>query len=234
MIKILEILYKYYIMSFNKEMLSLTNMMSNLLLRDPTIIQKVFRGYLARKCVHTISSKYQTKIWRQRYISNNQKDSSSEKYQRRFVEKITGNTCPKCIDRINLENYEIIPIANPMTKNKTPVPNGFEYTEDFDGKQIKNDEIYYYNLKFITEGGGAQTRSLREVYHFVKCQIENIKKRIGNGDLNNIYFVNILDGDLSHFKKVHFDYLLNKVNDKNIRDKIFVGDMHEFNHWFNK
>jgi len=221
-------------MSLNKEMLSLINMMENLIIKDPIIIQKVFRGYLSRRYVHTISSKYQTKQWRQRYISGTQKDSSSEKYQRKFVEKITGNTCPKCIDRINLENFKIVPISNPMTKNKTPVPDGFEYTEDFDGKQVKNDEIFYYNLKFITEGGGAQTRSLREVYHFVKLQIENIKKRIGDGEPNNIYFVNILDGDVSNFRQIHFDYLLDKVDNKNIRDKIFVGDMNKFSHWFNK
>ena len=31
-----------------------------------------------------------------------------------------------------------------------------------------------------------------------------------------IYFVNILDGDVSNFRQVHFNYLLDKVDNKNI------------------
>ena len=215
-------------MSLNKEMLSLTNMMSNLLVRDPTIIQKVFRGYLARKNINTISSKYQSKEWRQRYISGNQKDSSSEKYQRRFVEKITGNTCPKCIDRINHENYEIIPIANPMTKNKTPVPNGFEYTEDFDGKQIYTDRDLYYNFKMCIGSGGGQTRTLREVAHFIEYQLKyNLKHKY-----NIKYFVNILDGDIcyKHYKK--YFYILNKEKYKHVKKFVYIGDTYGFIDWF--
>ncbi len=41
------------------------------------------------------------------------------------------------------------------------VMNGLK---NFDGKIIKNNNIYYFNLKFICDTGGSQTRTLREIY----------------------------------------------------------------------
>ena len=74
---------------------------------------------------------------------------------------------------INLKT-DIIRISNSIDilNNK----NGFEFTEDFDGKVImkthnKINITIYFNLKFCCDAGGAQTRTLREVYHFIKCQI---------------------------------------------------------------
>ena len=105
--------------------------------------------------------------------------------------------------------------------------NGFEYTKDIDGYQLINNKKLYYNLKFVCDKGGAQTRSLREVYHLIKCQLEFLL-------LNNfdIYFINILDGDES-FRNMHkFNYLLSQNKYNNIKKNIFIGDMYQFNSWF--
>ena len=47
---------------------------------------------------------------------------------------------------------------------------------NFDAIAKKDNSIFYFNLKFICGAGGAQTRSLREVYHFIRCQISHIQK----------------------------------------------------------
>ena len=65
-----------------------------------------------------------------------------------------------------------------------------DYTEDFDGVQTVNNKKIYINLKCIVGKGGAQTRSLREVYWFIDGQLNVLKNT--NDD---VYFVNILDGD---------------------------------------
>ena len=46
----------------------------------------------------------------------------------------------KTDDRINIESNEIINKKNPMINN-----DGYEWTENFDGKIIKNNNIYYFN-----------------------------------------------------------------------------------------
>jgi len=98
--------------------------------------------------------------------------------------------------------------------------NGYEFTKNFDGKITINNKIYYFNLKFVCDNGGAQNRTLREVYHFIKTQIKYL---INNND-NNIYFINILDGDTCYNNQNKFNYLfLNKKI-----ENIFVGDIYTF------
>jgi hypothetical protein len=102
--------------------------------------------------------------------------------------------------------------------------NGYEWSENFDGKLIKNNNIYYFNLKFVCDSGGAQTRSLREVYHFIKYQITYLIKF----NKINIYFINILDGDTSYINMNKFKYLINKDEYKNIAKYIFIGSLYDF------
>jgi hypothetical protein len=45
--------------------------------------------------------------------------------------------------------------------------DGYEYSENFDGLILKNNNKFYFNLKFVCGNGGAQTRTLREIYHFI-------------------------------------------------------------------
>jgi len=181
-------------------------------------IQSYARRYLQRaKITPSIN---QTKNWRKSQIwYDTGKKNECEKYQRALVETITNKKCSKTSDRINTENYNIINESRPLTRD-----DGFYWTEDFDGKQ----DNLYYNFKMVVEPGGAQTRSLREVAHFVIAQLE-----YNLCHLDNIfYFVNILDGDESYKKYQQFYYILNKKKYKYVKNFIYVGDMFGFIDWY--
>ena len=135
----------------------------------------------------------------------------------------------KTNDIINIELNNVINSKNPMVNN-----DSYECCKSFDGKIIINNRnffIYYYNLKFVCGLGGAQTRTLREVYHFIKYQIEFlIENELKNYKISKIYFINILDGDTCYNNMKKFYYLLNKdkYKDKNISDYIFIGSLHNY------
>lgn len=119
-------------------------------------------------------------------------------------------------------------LSNPLTR-----PDGFDWTEDFDGKQelVGKDGTahdLFYNFKMVCDAGGAQTRSLREVHSFIEAQMQVLL--VGNHP--NAYFINILDGDQSHLRKEQFNHLVQLPEYSNVREKIFVDDMCAFNDWF--
>ena len=173
-------------------------------------------------------SRYQTKNWRKNQDwYNTGKKNECELYQRKLIETITNKKCEKTNLRINMENYSLKKHIYPLTQE-----NGFEWTEDFDGIQEKNNKILYYNLKMVCDNGGSQTRTLREVYHFVKCQLEYLLKHKKKS--SNKYFINILDGDQSYKRKQNFKYLTNLKRYKLICNKIFVGDIKSFDKWYNQ
>ena len=184
------------------------------------IIEKYARKYIVEKFILIPSSFYQTKIWRKaRKWYNNGKSNECEKYQTELIEKITGTILMKTYHRIYMKTYEIINIIHPMKQS-----DGYEYTENFDGLLIKNRNNYYFNLKFICDKGGAQTRSLKEVYHFIRCQMEYLIKF----NTNNTYFINILDGDTSYNVMEQFLYLLNKEQYKKVKNYVFIGSLYDF------
>lgn len=165
------------------------------------IIQKYFRRYNVKKYIVIPHSYFQTKIWRKNRIwYGNGKKNECEKYQINLIEKICKNKLMKTFERFDINTYEIKNIKNPNT-----FINGYEITENFDGKIVLNNIVYYFNLKFICDSGGSQTRSLREVFYFIKYQLENLLS-------NNIIkiFINILDGDTCFENIDKFYYLLNK------------------------
>lgn len=165
-------------------------------------------------------AQYQTKEWRKNAIwYKNGKYNECEKYQINIIEKLLKLKLNKTYRRINTETSEII-------ENKNPVKNhdGYEWTENFDGIVEKNDKIYYFNLKFVCDKGGSQTRTLREVYYFIKYQLEHLIKF----NTKNIYFINILDGDTSYNNMNKFNYLKNKEIYKKVKKYIFIGDLHAF------
>lgn len=183
------------------------------------IIQKYIRKFLMTKKLLIPSSYYQTKQWRQSRIwYKNGKSNECEKYQVMMIEKIISLKLNKTNDRINMDTFKIITNKNPMIYE-----NGFEFTENFDGFIKKNNINYYFNLKFVCDQGGAQTRTLREVYHFIHCQLEYLL-------LNkiNTYFINILDGNTCYQHLDKFKYLLNKKKFINICKFIFIGDLHQY------
>ena len=180
-------------------------------------IQSIVRMHLINKLILIPSSKYQTKNWRklQQWYSTG-KSNECEKYQIQLIEQISHQRLAKTPIRINMLDNKFVNIRNPLQHI-----NGFEYTENFDGIQKINDCTLYYNLKFVCDIGGAQTRSLREVYHFIKAQrtiVLNSTKK---------YFINILDGDTSH---KHMDKYLNLFTDipTDIKKYLFIGDMAQF------
>lgn len=173
-----------------------------------------------------ISSKYQTKNWRKKQEwYKGGKHTECENYQIEIIKKITKLEIIKTKIRINMESYDLEHETSPLKKL-----NGFEYTENFDGI-IKNKDLkIFFNLKFICDQGGAQNRSLREVYIFVKAQLNFLK----NNNNSKTYFVNILDGDtcFNHIDK--FDYLIKNNKDQDIIKYIFVGDMNLFQDFWKK
>jgi hypothetical protein len=185
-------------------------------------IQKYVRGYLTRKHILIPSSFYQTKDWRKnRKWYKNGKSNECEKYQINLIEKMIVIKLMKTDDRINMETNEIISKKNPMINN-----DGYEWSENFDGLLIKNNNNnkYYFNLKFVCDSGGAQTRTLREVYHFIKYQMEYLIKF----NMNNIYFINILDGDTSYNNMDKFKFLINKEKYKHVIKYVFIGSLYDF------
>jgi len=170
-------------------------------------------------------SKNQTKKWRtnQSWYENS-KDGSCEKYQIDLVEKITSKQVEKSKSlRIDKEKLEIVKLTRPYTQE-----NGYEYTEDFDGKQSIGKITFYYNFKMICDSGGAQTRSLKDVYEFIKFQLLFLEKE----NKKDIFFINILDGDSAYKNRDKYQFLLKKY--PNSISHVFVGDMHDFQSWFKK
>ena len=123
-----------------------------------------------------------------------------EEYQVKCIVDGTGIPCNKTQTRINWIKNEMIEIAQPM-KNK----DGFDYTENFDGKQIFPDgNVVWINLKSVVGKGGSQTRTLRdECYRFVYSQF----KYLLNCEQKNNFFANIFDGDEAAAKMKMFHYL---------------------------
>lgn len=171
-------------------------------------------------------SKSQTKEWRNSQMwYDNGKRNECELYQRRMIELITGKSCPKTNERINTEINDIIVETQPMKRD-----DAFDWTEDFDGKQIESPYRIFYNLKMVIGNGGAQTRTLREVAHFIKAQLEYNLSHIDN----LAYFVNILDGDQSFKLYKKYKIILNKEKYKYVKNFVYIGDTHGFIDWFNQ
>lgn len=143
-------------------------------------------------------------------------------YQRQQVIKGTGNNCVKTNSRINFRENTIEDIVQPNRKI-----NGFDYSENFDGKQIINNNIIYINFKCVVGKGGSQTRSLREVYWFIEGQLKVLHK------INNIYFANILDGDEAHNCLTKFNYLLALPEYNRVVCNVYVGDLKNYFEWVN-
>jgi len=189
-----------------------------------TQINQAITNYI-KNSSSIVSSETQTKLWRQGctwYDSG--KRNECELFQRAYVEDITGQVCNKSDYRLNI-------LSNAMVEKKYPMKSidGFEWTEDFDGFIPYKNNSFYFNFKMICDAGGVQTRSLREVYHFVSIQLNYLNNHLRDEPNKNMpYFVNILDGDTSFKHMNKFQYLLNKEQYANIRKNVFIGDMAQF------
>ena len=184
-------------------------------------------------------------------VSGGAGSKKPEEYQRQKIIDGTGFACHKTNDRINLRTHTLNNICRPNIKN-----DGFDYSENFDGLQIinntnnntknknnkKNTKIYI-NFKCISGKGGSQTRSLREVYWFVEGQLRFLQSNESNqfnqsndsnesNNKNEIYFANILDGDEANASMSKFEYIISLPEFKNIKRKIYIGDLKGYFNWF--
>lgn len=177
--------------------------------------------------LNIVCSSIQNKKWRKSCLwYKGGKRNECEKYQLTTLLKITKEPIKTKTDlRFNILTYSFDKVKNPNTKD-----NGFEYTEDIDGIQKIGDYTLYYNLKMICNKGGAQTRTLREVYHFIRCQLEYLLIRTCDLDNNCItsYFVNILDGDESFRNINKFKNLINKERYNKIKKYVYIGDLKQY------
>jgi hypothetical protein len=166
-------------------------------------------------------SSLQTKEWRKSqnwYI--NGKKNECEIFQINLLENILKEymgfsiKINKSDKRINLFKHNISCIKNPLLNE-----DGFEWSENFDGEILLNNTLYLFNLKFICDNGGAQNRSLREVYHFAYNQ-QKIKKYTTETHNLDIIYINILDGN----------FCFNHINKfkKFTQSNIFIGDTFTF------
>lgn len=146
-----------------------------------------------------------------------------EKFQREMIVLGTGHSCNKTNTRINWRNNEMIEKAQPMRKN-----DGFDYTENFDGKQVFCSNTVWINLKSVSGGGGSQTRTLREqCYPFVNAQLNYLLK----SKKTDCFFANILDGDAASSKMMMFNYLLELPMFYTVNKYIYVGDLKGYFAW---
>ena len=139
----------------------------------------------------------------------------AENWQICCIEKIVGFPCKKTNLRLNIDSAELRELSRPSDEI-----DEFEWTEDFDGRIIL-DKQYLLNFKMVVGTGGAQTRTLRELYHVIKCQFRYIKQNT----TSNIVFVNILDGDCAAKKMHRFNQLKEKFDEF---EKVFIGDTYAF------
>ena len=141
-------------------------------LKSIIYIQQKFKKYYYSKRILIVKSCNQTKEWRNSttwYI--NGKKNECEIYQRDIIEKITKKKCIKSNYRFNKYSYDFIPKKEPYKSI-----DGFEWTEDLDGYIEYNEKQHYFNLKFVSDSGGAQRRTLCLVYDFIYIQLNYLKK----------------------------------------------------------
>jgi hypothetical protein len=143
-----------------------------------------------------------------------------EKFQREKIIEGTGFECTKTNTRINLRTNTLKDISHPNTS-----VDGFDYSEDFDGRQLINENTIYIDLKCVVGKGGAQTRSLREVYWFIQGQLNVLKTT------KNVYFANILDGDESNSCMPKFEYIASLPEFEDVRSRLYVGDLKGYFAW---
>ena len=146
-----------------------------------------------------------------------------EEYQRKQIELGTGRPCPATQTRLNWRKNEMIDISQPMRND-----DGFDHTENFDGKQVFPSKTVLINLKSVVGAGGSQTRTLRdECYRFVDAQLTYLIK----SKKTDCYFANIFDGDEAASKGRMFSYLLGLPEFSTVKKYVYVGDLKGYFDW---
>lgn len=157
-------------------------------------------------------------------VAGGKESKNPENYQRAQIIIGTGKPCDKTNARINIRKNELHNnVPHPMKND-----DGFDYTEDFDGKQVFDTKTVWVNLKSVVGTGGSQTRTLRdECYRFVCAQLDYLLKI--NSSI--CFFANIFDGDEAASKMRMFTYLLTLPEYAIVSRFIYVGDLKGYFDW---
>ena len=146
-----------------------------------------------------------------------------EEYQKEQIVLGTGHPCNTTQTRINWRKNEMMENSQPMRKE-----DGFDYTENFDGKQVFCLNTVWINLKSVVGTGGSQTRTLRdECYPFVNAQLDYLLK----SKKTDCFFANIFDGDEASSKMKMFQYLLRLPEFSTVEKYVYVGDLKCYFEW---
>ena len=146
-----------------------------------------------------------------------------ELYQREQIILGTHLPCPATQTRINWRKNTMVEISQPMKND-----DGFDYTENFDGKQAFPRGTVWINLKSVVGKGGSQTRTLRdECYHFVYAQLNYLLKTKDT----RCYFANIFDGDEADAKMRMFTHLMSQPEFADVKKYVYVGDLRGYFTW---
>jgi hypothetical protein len=184
--------------------------------------EKVSRMKVEEEDIPLIEGKMMNKQMRTTIFGNVSGGSDSmklENYQRYHIVNGTGAGCTRTNMRIDLRDGTLVNMTRLPKKEK------FEYTENFDGIQLLNGKTIYINMKFVSGEGGAQTRTIQNVYSFVKGQLASLLKG------NDVYFANVLDGDKADKSMVCFEYLLSQKEFSSITNRVYVGDLKSYIDW---
>jgi len=143
-----------------------------------------------------------------------------ERWQRCVLEDTVGQCVPKSNNlRLHMVNWTMQNL--PYILNQ---PDAFLWSEDFDGMFTKNGYTYLVNFKMVNARGGAQTRTMRELYHFIGTQLNYVQT-----NPNSQYrFLNILDGDVIVALMSHYHALVNQFP-PNVQKSVYVGDSYTLN-----
>ena len=178
----------------------------------------------SRKCpTNAVYGPYMTSEKRKEMfgnISGGALTVNMEKYQRKMVCLGTHLCCEKTKIRINYRLNTLVEKASLSGEYR------FDFTEDFDGVQEINNKTIYINFKCCAGSGGNQTRTLRNCNHFIEAQLNIVKT------CDDIYFANILDGDICHDRMTCFNRTRNLYPAQ--KDRVYVGNLKDYFSWFNK
>ena len=146
-----------------------------------------------------------------------------EEYQKSQIVLGTGRPCLNTQTRINWRKNEMSDTSQPMRND-----DGFDYTENFDGKQQFSSKTVWINLKSVVGKGGSQTRTLRdECYRFIDAQLNFLTKTLKA----DCYFANIFDGDEAASKMRMYRYLLSLPEFSAVKKYVYCGDLKGYFAW---
>lgn len=157
-------------------------------------------------------------------IAGGSGSSKPENYQRQKVAEGTGTPCIKTNTRIH---YTERCLKELPRSHVCKQPDWLSYSEDFDGVQRFGPFTVYINFKCISGSGGSQLRSIREVFHFIKGQLDVLLKNTNE----SLFFANILDGDEADARMENMKHLLSLPEYADVSSKVYIGDLKHYFDW---